>query len=558
MEKNLSRRGFLKGAFLAGASSAAIGLAGCAADDLSDTGSPSEAWWLPPQWEMETDVLVVGYGAAGEAAAITAFDAGAEVLVIDAAPEDELGGNSLVATELILCPHDAEGFAAYQTALNADYVVDQEHIKVLAEELSKNKEWLESFGMDIQDSTMCSPEYPSVEGSESVSTYLVEGKAGAGLLWYQLNDEVELRGIEVRPSTRAVELVQNPQTKEILGAKVLVDEKDERFVKARKGVVLSCGGFEGNTEMLNTYFNIGYVGLMPSGTPYNRGDGIKMALGVGANLWHMNSFAMDYLGVNILPDVNTAYYINFTLPGVADTKDWIYVGPQGARFMYEEKDGLTRHGLVEYGGVYSMEQVPSPAHIIFGQDSYNALSFGPVGGGFTQFHPQYDESKSNDEYLAEGIIATADTVEGLAEQIGVDPEALSATIHAYNENAAKGVDPEYGRGEAIYGDLGYVLGDEETTSELKVVSDPFDLVPIQAPYYAMRLTRNVINTQGGPKRNKNVEIVDVNDTPIPRLYGAGECGSPYSYMYNGGGNIGDCLASGRLAGANVAALDSWE
>ena len=80
---------------------------------------------------------------------------------------------------------------------------------------------------------------------------------------------------------------------------------------------------------------------------------------------------------------------------------------------------------------------------------------------------------------------------------------------------------------------------------------------IKPPFYAMEMVPGVLNTQGGPRRNKNAEIVDPEGRPIPRLYGAGELGSMYSYCYNGGGNLGEAIAFGRIAGENAAALSAW-
>ena len=79
------------------------------------------------------------------------------------------------------------------------------------------------------------------------------------------------------------------------------------------------------------------------------------------------------------------------------------------------------------------------------------------------------------------------------------------------------------------------------------------LSPIEsAPYYAVELSPSMLNTQGGPRRNERAQIVRPDGSPIPRLYSSGELGSIYSYLYQGTGNIGECLAFGRIAGRNVA------
>ena len=77
------------------------------------------------------------------------------------------------------------------------------------------------------------------------------------------------------------------------------------------------------------------------------------------------------------------------------------------------------------------------------------------------------------------------------------------------------------------------------------------------PYYAVELSPSMLNTQGGPRRNEKAQIVRPDGTPIPRLYSAGELGSIYSYLYQGTGNIGECLAFGRIAARHVVAEEAW-
>ena len=79
----------------------------------------------------------------------------------------------------------------------------------------------------------------------------------------------------------------------------------------------------------------------------------------------------------------------------------------------------------------------------------------------------------------------------------------------------------------------------------------------EGPYYAVELSPSMLNTQGGPRRNEHAEIIRPNGKPIGRLYSAGELGSIYSYLYQGTGNIGECLAFGRIAGRNAAAEQDW-
>ena len=79
----------------------------------------------------------------------------------------------------------------------------------------------------------------------------------------------------------------------------------------------------------------------------------------------------------------------------------------------------------------------------------------------------------------------------------------------------------------------------------------------EGPYYAVQLSPTMLNTQGGPRRNEKAEILRPDGNPIPRLYSSGELGSIYSNLYQGAGNIGECLAFGRIAGRHVVAQQPW-
>ena len=88
---------------------------------------------------------------------------------------------------------------------------------------------------------------------------------------------------------------------------------------------------------------------------------------------------------------------------------------------------------------------------------------------------------------------------------------------------------------------------------------PATLSPLATPpYYAMPLVPSMLNTQGGPRRNERAQIVQPDDTPIPRLYSAGEMGSIYSYLYQGTGNIGEAFAFGRISARNAVAEKPWD
>ena len=303
---------------------------------------------------------------------------------------------------------------------------------------------------------------------------------------------------------RARHLIQDPYTKEILGVQF---EKDGQMVNVRaaNGVVLATGGFEANQEMIQNFLQQPYVYVVAA--VYNEGDGIKMAQEVGADLWHMSNSAGFSWGFQ--PEGQPTAVRSLTL------NKGIIVGPTGERFMNETTS--SRHGKINYGGRWIAMPTPLPAYYIFDETARLA---GPVSRNW---------SEGNVDEIEKGWIVKADTVAELAEKIGLDAETLQATLDKYNGFVDAGEDIQYGR-------------------------NPETLVAVkEGPFYALEIGPTMLNTQGGAKRNEKAEVLDVNGDPIPHLYSAGEMGALFADMYNGGGNLGECVAFGRIAGANAAA-----
>ena len=140
--------------------------------------------------------------------------------------------------------------------------------------------------MGIEYKTMMMPEFRNLPGSSSMNALTATGK-GQGL-FSTLDKHREQRGIEVLFDSPAVELIQNPDTKQILGVKAKVKGEDKR-IKAKRAVVLCLGGFEFNEEMKRDYLKCYPIKFYS--WKYNTGDGVKMCQKVGADLWHMDMLA---------------------------------------------------------------------------------------------------------------------------------------------------------------------------------------------------------------------------------------------------------------------------
>ena len=138
----VSRRNFIKGSAVAVGAVGTMALTGCSNTSSNSTSKPTVVRpdWLPEAWDYETDILVVGHGAAGTAAVIEGCKEGlGEVMVIDAAPRGEDRGTSSVCGQIVFCPTNVEGLIAYSKALNGPYVVEEEIMRPWAIEMCKNK-----------------------------------------------------------------------------------------------------------------------------------------------------------------------------------------------------------------------------------------------------------------------------------------------------------------------------------------------------------------------------------------------------------------------------------
>jgi succinate dehydrogenase/fumarate reductase flavoprotein subunit len=142
---------------------------------------------------------------------------------------------------------------------------------------------------------------------------------------------------------------------------------------------------------------------------------------------------------------------------------------------------------------------------------------------------RYKWSLDNMEEIRKGWINQGKTVGELASKISVDKNDLENTVKRYNESCKAGVDPDFGRAK-------------EYLSPLR-----------NPPYYALPLWPALYNTQGGPRRDEEARVLNVEGKPIPRLYAAGELGSIWGTLYQGGSNIAECLVFGRIAGRKAAA-----
>lgn len=471
-------------------------------------------------WDGEYDVVVAGFGGAGGTAASYAADAGAKVLLVEKAPEGSEGGNTRVCGQMFVYGgEDEEATYAYYSQLASEKEVPEAMLRVYTQQIAHMYEYVaEMFQLDQNDFTnwtgsdmwggaldKMSPEYPEFEGSDKISLNSTNEAFGDGNLWKNIRKRVTDRteSIDVWFESPAIGLIQDPASKTILGVKVEREGKTLN-IRAKNGVVLATGGFENNPEMIETY--LGFAKSTYYGGGYNTGDGIRMAMEVGANLWHMNVYEGNAQtgSATMTKGANG----NAGANAVSGMKNGsvVTVGADGGRFVRE--DETARHGHVYANGIWENPHWSERTFIVY--DQAQAEQVGSLG----DFDAQ---------------VIKADTLEELAEKTGMDATILTETIARFSGYAETGVDIEFAR-----------------------AADSMRAFSAEGPYYAIETVPGILNTQGGPRRNENAEVLDHDGNPIPHLYSAGELGGICALQYQGGGNIAECLIFGKIAGENAA------
>ena len=497
------------------------------------------------------DVVVVGYGFAGAVAAIQAADDGASVLLLEKMADP--GGISICAGGGLRIAKDFDQALAYLRATNAGTTPD-DVLEVMARGMTTIPEYFRKLAgingakVIVRDRESNYPlpgyrtfqflEIESIPGFDALKAY-PHARAlrnGPNVLKV-LDDNVRSRPIEVRFSTAARRLVRNASG-EVTG--LLVQSPDgERTVKARRGIVLACGGFEADPAMQAQYWQ--FKPVLSAVSRGNTGDGIRMAMEMGADLWHMWHFHGSYgfrhpdpsypLGIRMkrLPDWT---------PGGAPPEvkmSWILVSRQGRRFMneYEPYVQDTGHRPLDFFDPATQGFPYIPAYALLDEEGRKLYPLGKMVFN-DRNAKRYDWSDDNLKEVELGILHRADTVSELAHKLAVDERTLNATLARWNEACAAGHDADFSR-------------------------PPGTMHPVQRPpFYFGEIWPIVSNTQGGPVHDARQRVLNPYGEPIPRLFEAGELGSIWGHLYLSGGNLSECFITGRIAGSEAAALAAWD
>lgn len=379
----------------------------------------------------EYDVVVVGSGGAGMAAAVEASDSNMSVLILEKAGipggTTNLSGGVIQASgtkyqkELTKYSDDTPEKHAKLWIKAGENQVDEDLVNDLAKHSAENIEWLAEMGLEW-DTIYGHAHIPYINEeyfADRIHQYKDGGGAASGTIMIKalLNQAIK-NGVEIKYESPVIQLIQNKKTNQIVGV-VAEQNGKEIFIKAKKGVVLATAGIDHNPALAKEmnpqqFFDLENSSVLSAKT--NTGDGIIMGLSAGAAP-SGHGGAVDFCG-------KTGNATNNTIP----TIPLIFVNGAGKRFVTEDATYA-----YHYRAIFEQTmQFDQPTYMIF-----TDTSISEAGSSWTE------ETLKKD--VENGIVLEAATIKELAEKINVPTNALDRSIKVWNENAKNGEDPEYGR-----------------------------------------------------------------------------------------------------------------
>jgi 3-oxosteroid 1-dehydrogenase len=534
------------------------------------------------------DVVVLGTGAAGLTAAIRASAAGATVGLFEKA--DQIGGTAAWSGGMAWIPgnpHMAEVGASdsredaltYLTSLS-NGMIDERALQAFVDRGPEVVRWLEANSPVRFFSIAGFPDYhpenpgaksrggrtmecplfafselgdwaarvtkgPQLSGTLTITETPLGRGAPAGIPAAELarrrvRDERGAgqalvgrlvkgcldRGIEPRTDMRATRLLVEGDR--VVG--VRFESADGPVdVRARRGVVIATGGFEWDADLVRSFLR----GPMarPASPPHgNTGDGLRMAMRVGAALGNMREAWWAPTIDVTMPDGSTASWL---INGERTRPRCIMVNGRGQRFTNEAVNYNAFGAAFHVVDTTTFEYVNHPAWMIF-DDAY---------------WRQYGLAIARPDQPVPSWITVADSVAELAKQIDVPAEALDETVRQWNENMTNLRDPDFGRGTSA---IDKWWGDPRFGDGPAATLGPLDT----APFYAVPVYSGCLGTKGGPTTDDQARVLNIDGEPIEGLYAAGNAmaAAAMGMTYGGaGGTLGPAIVWGFLAGQYAAA-----
>jgi tricarballylate dehydrogenase len=484
------------------------------------------------------DVIVIGGGNAALCAALSAREQGATVLVLERAPLEKRGGNSaFTGGGFRMVHHGADDikrvvpdltdeeiartdFGRYTAEDYLDdlgritqYYIDPDLAETIVRNSTDTVHWIRGRGVRFV------PNYGrqafNVNGRfKFFGGVVIYANGGGRGLMEQLYKATEKHGIAVRYGAQAQALVRGPAGVE--GVRILSDGAEET-IRAR-AVVLACGGFEANREMRTRYLGPGWDMAKVRGTRYNTGDGITMALDIGAQSYGQWSGCHSVAWERYAPDFgevdqpHSSYRHSYPFG--------IMVNADGKRFVDEGAD-FRNYTYAKYGRVV-LQQPGSFAWQVFDQQVKHLL---------------------REEYKLRGATKVqGNTLEELADRMqDVHPRQFIETVREFNAAVKREVpfDPNIKDGRRTTG-----LAIDKTNWANTLEAPPFEAYSVGC---------GITFTFGGLKIDTATHVLDIEDRSIPGLYAAGELvGGLYYFNYPGSTGLMAGAVFGRIAGREGA------
>ncbi|MEZ5166807.1 MAG: FAD-binding protein, partial [Acidimicrobiales bacterium] len=295
-------------------------------------------------------------------------------------------------------------------------------------------------------------------------------------------------------------------------------------IRARRGVLLSAGGFAHNAEMRGRF-----GGDQPNGAkwsianPGDTGEALSMAMAIGARTDLMDEAWW-------LPSPRTGRFGQSTLDQARQRPRTIYVDAAGERFV-NESNSYMEVGKAMYERDKTSRAVP--CWLVF-DDRYRKR----------YAHLKSSPGRFPKKLLESGRLKKAPTLAALAEECGIDADGLAATVAFFNEHAARGEDPLFGRGASAYN---RALGDPNR--RVHPCLGPID----EAPFYACEVLPGDIGTCGGLLTDEHARVIGADGEPIPGLYAAGNITATVMgrHYLGPGASIANTMVFGAIAAAHA-------
>jgi fumarate reductase flavoprotein subunit len=470
----------------------------------------------------ETDVVVIGSGASGLAAALTCAEEGLNVVLFE--KQRSLGGSSnfFYGTFAVESDMQRERYITYSRDEAFKNIMEYSHwranprlVRTIVDESATTITWLRDKGVVFVDARINFPNAP-------MTYHVVKGQGAAVVK--ALAESAKDKGVDIRTGTPVTRIVKSGDR--VVGA--VVEDNGRIAEVSARAVVIASGGYANNKDWLRKFagFELG-VNLFPAGNVDKMGDGIRMAWEVGAAEEGVGVLELYRVGP-VGPDFPMMSQLEF-IPAQPD----LWVNSGGERFCDEsiaftETSSGNANARHKEGYTFSLFD-ESIKQIILAKGIERG-----VGEDYLPGTRPLDFDREMQAALDRGTteLFAANSVEELARQMGVAEATLKATIDEYNEFCEKGHDDLFAK-------------------------NPRYLRPLRGPkFYAVRSRTICLGTLGGIKINHNMEVVDKKGAPIPGLYAGGfdaggMYGDSYSIHHSSGLSSAFAINSGRIAGKRI-------